>query len=216
LHRELRKLLLDLNTLSNDTTRRLDTAYYSVHEKLGMLHSTIASLKDLARRTRNLNDEFKLESQGIVADIETQLVSFENFSVQGKKVKELQKRIEAGRQIVQALGTRVDVVKTKIEGWERVEMEWQQRTRKRLKILWAFIGLATLVFVLFLIFQYTPTRTQDPGVLYGFDIKNSTPGLGEKLSNETLRIAVDVLERLRRGVDEGLGDDPRLRGFDEL
>lgn len=202
LHRELRRSFLSLNTVYNDTARRLDTAYYSVHEKLDVLHNTIASLKDLAQRTGQLNNDFNLESRGIVIDIEAQLKSFENFCGQEKNIKELQKRIEAGRESVQALGARVEVVKRKVEGWEKVEIEWQQRTRKRLKILWSFIGLALLAFILFLVFQYTPARTQTPDVPHDTDIKRFTLSLSsseENLDNGTL-----------------LGDDARLKGFDEL
>lgn len=95
---ELRNALMGLNTLSNNTTRKLDNAYYSVLEKLGVLQSTISSLKELATMTRQLNDEFKIESEELVRDVTSQLESFEQFTSQETRIVELAARVKAGRE----------------------------------------------------------------------------------------------------------------------
>lgn len=219
---ELRKSLVELNTLSNSTTSRLDNTYYSVLEKLSALNSTIVSLKELAALTRKLNDEFVKESTEVVRDIEIQLDGFKDFQGQERKIGDLEHRIEIGREKAHMLGDRVELVKQKIELWERVEGEWQQRTRKRMNILWAVI--ATALFILFglVAFQYTPARIQEPGMLHGINLSNIVVNLseiGNILSNETRSLkgsAFDALEELRRAPQEELEDDPRLRAFDEL
>jgi predicted ribosome quality control (RQC) complex YloA/Tae2 family protein len=219
---ELRKSLVDLNTLSNNTTSRLDNTYYNVLEKLSVLHSTIASLKELSTLTRQLNDDFIQDSTEVAKDIETQLDGFEDFHPQERKIKDLEQRIETGREKAHMLGDRVELVKQKIERWEKVESEWQQRTRKRLKFLWAITAIVLLLLVGLAAFQYTPTRTHGPGALRGFNVSNITtnvPALEDMIGNETRslkRSTIDALEKLRRTPEEELEDDPRLKAFDEL
>lgn len=219
---ELQKSLVDLNTISNNTTSRLDNTYYNVLEKLSTLHSTIASLKELATLTRQLNDDFIQESTEVVKDIETQLDGFEDFHPQERKIENLEHRIETGQEKAHMLGDRVELVKQKIERWEKVESEWRQRTRKRLKFLWAITVVALLLLVGLVAFQYTPARMHGPGTLRGFNMSNITtnvPELEDVFGNETQslkRSAIDALEKLRRVPEEELEDDPRLRAFDEL
>jgi hypothetical protein len=215
---------VELNTLSNNTTRRLDNTYYSVLEKLSLLNNTIASLKELATLTRELNDEFTNESHQVVEEIETQLHGFDNFQVQEQKIVELEQRIEAGRQKTQFLGHRVEAVKDRIERWEKIEGEWQQRTRKTLKILWAVTAFIFVLIVGLVAFQYTPSRTQGPGVLRGFNMSNFTVNISDiehklGLVDETLRLkrsGNDGLDKLRQTPEEEIEDDPRLKAFDEL
>jgi hypothetical protein len=219
---ELRKSLVALNTLANNTTSRLDITYYNVLEKLSILHSTIASLKELATLTRQLNDDFIKESTEVGKDIETQLDGFEDFHPQERKIEDLEHRIEIGREKAHMLGDRVDLVKQKIERWEKVESEWRQRTRKRLKFLWAITAVALLLLVGLVAFQYTPARTHGPGTLRGSNVSNITvniPQLEDVFGNETQslkRSAGEALEKPRRVPGDELEDDPRLRAFDEL
>jgi hypothetical protein len=220
--REFRRSLLELNTLSNNTTSRLDNTYYSVLEKLSALNNTIASLKELALMTRKLNDDFVKESSEAVTEIGTQLDAFKDFEEQEQKIENLEQRIEAGREKAQTLAYRVEAMKQKIERWETVEGEWQQRTRKRLKILWGITAVILMILAGLTVFQYTPARTQGPGVLRGLNVSNMTINRSEiesRLGNETLRMkksAINALERLRRPPEDEMGNDPRLRAFDEL
>src|SRR6202035_2487760 len=109
------------------------------------LHNTIASLKELAALTRKLNDGFIQESTEVVNDIEIQLESFGDFQGQERRIGQLEHRVETGREKAHILGDRVELVKQKIERWERVEGEWQQRTRKRLKIIWVMTAVGIFI-----------------------------------------------------------------------
>ena len=219
---ELRKTLLDLNTFSNNTTNRLDDTYYSVLEKVNTLNSTIASLKELAELSRKMNDDFTRDSSEVVTDVISQLDAFGDFQAQEQKVLNLEKRIVAGRERAESLGLRVQAVKQRIERWEKVEGEWQQRTRKTLRVLWSVTAVIFLVVLGLVAFQYTPARTLGPGVLHGFNISNFTVNIsdiGSGVGNETLRLkrsAIDALERLQQPPGEEIEEDPRLRAFDEL
>lgn len=171
--------------------------------------------------TRGLEPEFKTESEELVSEAKVQLESFENFAEQEKRIIILAERISSGRQKIQVLGARVDIVKDKVESWERAEGEWQDKTRKRLRILW--IVMATIVaFVLSLVmFQYTPAMNQghhnnitrhglNASGLLGLmpdDIKNESWSL-----TRTRRQDLEVL----RGNEQAGADDGRLRIFDEL
>lgn len=220
--RELKKSLIELNTLSNDTTRRLDGTLYSILEKISSLQSTVLSLKELAMMARRLNNEFKLESQEVVSDIETQLDNFQEFDGPRKIIEDLQARVQTGRQKVQVLGDRVESVRQKVERWEKLEGEWQEKTRQRIKILWGIIAAVILAMVGLLIFQYTPARTVGPGVLKGFETSNLSDNISQLeriLFNDTIslrRSESHGLDELRALPDEALQDDPRLRAFDDL
>jgi hypothetical protein len=223
-YRELRNALMDLNTLSNNTTRRLDNTYYSVLEKLSVLQGMITSLQELAKMTRSLNEEFKVEASKVVEEVEGSLAGFQEFEGQQKQIEGLGERVKAGRGRIRALTARVDVVRERVEGWEKAEEEWQDRARKRFRVLWVVMSIAAAIFIAFSIFQYTPVRTQEPGALKGMnvsDIMIASPELLEKIRNGTWslkRNAADSLKKMRDGgtEQEGLDEDPRLRLLDEL
>ncbi|TVY47213.1 hypothetical protein LCER1_G007701 [Lachnellula cervina] len=227
---ELRNALISLNTLSNNTTRRLDNTYYNVLEKLSMLQNTISSLKELAGMTKALNSEFKTESEEIVSDIRMQIDSFEGFESQESKIAGLQARIVQGREKITVLGGRVDVVRERVEGWEKAELEWQEKTRKRLRVLWIVMSVVAVLVVALVVLRYTPARTQGPGVIKGMNmtglekkveeiqvgVSNLTRGIGtgDKLKE------LQELQELQDGDgdedEDSLEDDPRLRLLDEL
>jgi hypothetical protein len=214
---------MGLNTLSNITTRRLDTTYYTVLEKLSTLQYTIMSMKELATLTRQQNKDFKTESEEVVKDITVQLDGFEGFDDQQKRIENLQERVKEGRQRIKALGGRVDVVKDRVESWERAEGEWQDKTRKRMRILWILMSVCVAAFLALVVFQYTPARTQGPGVIKDLNassLAGKIPDM-EKIKDEAWslkRSAEDALESLRHKDEdqERLEPDPRLRLFDEL
>jgi hypothetical protein len=214
---------MSLNKLSNDTTRQLDNTYYGVLEKLSMLQSTITSLKELALMTKQLNEDFKAEAEGVVEEVETSLDAVHGFEEQQTKIKGLAERVRIGREKVQSLGKRVDDVKDRVDGWEKAEWEWQEKTRKRMRILWGMMVLVLAIVVGVSIFQYTPARTQGPGMLKGMNVTGllgEVPDL-EKMKNESWslkRDGVDALKKMREDSREKemLEEDPRLRLFDEL
>jgi hypothetical protein len=209
-----------LNTLSNNTTRRLDNTYYSVLEKLSLLQNTISSLKELAGLTRELNEEFKNESEEIVGDIRVQLDGFQGFEEQEKRIADLQARIVQGRDKIKILGGRVDVVRERVEGWEKAEFEWQEKTRKRLRVLWTLMSIVAVIVIALVVFRHTPARNHPhlPEGMNASTLADKIPSF-EQIANDTVNLTrktVDALEGLKDRDGEELEDDPRLRIFDEL
>ncbi|KAI0176229.1 hypothetical protein GGR52DRAFT_540082 [Hypoxylon sp. FL1284] len=219
----LRKSLVELGTFSTETTRRLDDTYYAILEKLNMLQGTITDLKELAGMSQELDESFKTESQELVDELEQQVESFGQLDDQEKRILELRGRIHAGRDKVDTLSKRVDVVRDRIEGWERADMEWQERTRKRLKIIWVIMSV--IVFSLVLLFigaQYAPS-SDDISALAGLAMgkEGGQPDLGGITGNRSETVA-SMMDGVREAISSsrGRGDRPAednvLRAFDEL
>lgn len=212
---ELRNTLMDLNAHSNNTTRRLDGTYYSVLEKVSILQSTITSLKELAAMARQLNEEFKAESEEVAGEFQTQLDSFDNFEEQQKKVAYLAGRVNQGRDKIKELGGRVELVRQRVTSWELAEQEWQENTRKRLRILW--ILMAIIIAALFAVMVFPKTHV--PGVTT--DGSLAAERLPEKILNETIHLkdlTVEMWNDLlqKNEPEEDQDEDSRLRIFDDL
>ncbi|OTB06634.1 hypothetical protein M426DRAFT_318689 [Hypoxylon sp. CI-4A] len=217
----LRKSLVELGTFSATTTRRLDDTYYAVLEKLSMMQSTIVSLKELAGMSRELNENFKEESQGLVNELEQQADSFGQFDDQQKRIEELQGRIHAGRDKVEALSKRVDLVRERIESWERADMEWQEKTRRRLKTIW--IIMSVLIFSLGFLFlgtQYVPSVEDIPSIATSASIgRNNQPDIMGVTGNQS-KSAAAMVDEVREAISNRKDGEPAkdnvIRAFDEL
>ncbi|KAK3336794.1 hypothetical protein B0T19DRAFT_454315 [Cercophora scortea] len=146
----LKQSLSNLQDFSTTTTRRLDDTYYSVLEKLGALQSTILGLKELAVLSQEMNQSFGSEAADLAADMHAQLDAFGQFETQQRRIETLQDRVHVGREKIRALSERVDVVRERIEGWERADREWQERTRRRLRVVW-LLTVVVVVFVVILV-----------------------------------------------------------------
>ncbi|RYP90574.1 hypothetical protein DL770_003336 [Monosporascus sp. CRB-9-2] len=217
----LRESLADLSSFSTATTRRLDDTYYAVLEKLGMLQSTVMAFKELADDSQELNEVFKDEYREVAADIGSQLDGFGQFDDQQQRIESLQERVRASRKKVRALSKRVDVVRERIEGWERADKAWQEKTRRRLKVIWLI--MSTLLFNLILLFvgaKYGPASTDASLVMDLTSGKND----GQRQSGEFTDTATkslgsmtdEVREELSKRRADTLGEDAVLRTFDEL
>ncbi|PQE04351.1 septum formation initiator domain-containing protein [Rutstroemia sp. NJR-2017a BBW] len=225
-NRELRNTLTDLNTLSNNTTRRLDNSYYAVLEKLSVLQSTIVSLKELASMTRELNEGFNTEAEEVVQEIKTQLDGFEGFEMQQNKVEGLEQRVKQGRETIKTLSGRVEVVRKRVESWEKTEQEWQEKTKKRLQILWVFISICATLLLAVVIADYIPGKPQGSGLIQGMNA-SQLPGVREieKAKNESWGLtrppSAEALDSLlgkdaKDKEEEKAKEDVRLQVFDEI
>ncbi|POR32659.1 Uncharacterized protein TPAR_07162 [Tolypocladium paradoxum] len=143
----LKQSLVDLNTFSTDMTKRLDDTYYSVLEKMSTLQNIVMAMKDLADTSRELCETFDKASRDLESDITGQLIAVGRFDDQQTRISGLQSRIHEGRAKIQSLTSRVDVVRERIEGWERADRAWQERTRKRLKIIWSATSIVTILII---------------------------------------------------------------------
>jgi hypothetical protein len=233
LHSELRNALTELNALSNSNTRRLDTTYYSVLEKLSALQNTICSLKELADLARSLDSEFKAEAEIVETEFTSQLDAFENFDSQEEMIEDLQKRVEVGRKKIKGLGERVEQVRERVDGWERGEKEWQDKTRKRMRVMW-IVGTSIVGVIAAIWTFHTPGSGTGLGVERNGTALNTTGLLG-KIPDEDSGVLGkmkdvvgmnrswglkgeqgELLEELRsRNVKEKV-EDSRLKLFDEL
>ncbi|OIW35211.1 hypothetical protein CONLIGDRAFT_676142 [Coniochaeta ligniaria NRRL 30616] len=213
----LKKSLVGLSAFSNATTRRLDDTYYSVLEKLGMLQHTIVALKELAETSQETSTQFERESNDMVGEITSQINSFGGFGEQERRIQALTERIHGGRDKVKTLSERVDVVRERIEAWERADREWQERTRRRLKAIWVVTSvLLALLLILLVAAQYIPAnaevarRLTNASGIVGGGVIGKDRGSGVETG---LRSALGT--SLNRTTQPGAVDE-RLRVFDEL
>ncbi|KAK5624646.1 hypothetical protein RRF57_000362 [Xylaria bambusicola] len=217
----LKRSLVELNSFSNATIARLDETYSSILQRLGSLKSTMVAMRELTAMSEDLNESFTRESRALVSEIQSQLRVYDQSEDQKKRIQDLQARIRAGRDKVQALSKRVDVVRERIEGWEKADKEWQERTRKRLRIIWIIISVVTFVLVvLFIGPQYVPSATDisklakvAPGASEGKPPMESLVG---NSSRSAALMVEEVREELTLRKAPALVDQEALRIFDEL
>ncbi|ORY66389.1 uncharacterized protein BCR38DRAFT_484025 [Pseudomassariella vexata] len=216
----LRKTLTDLTAFSNATTRRLDESYYAILEKLSMLQNTILVLKELAGMAQNTDDTFKADSQGLIIEVESQLNAVGHFDEQEKRIASLQYRIFTGRQRAQKLSERVDLVRERVEGWARVDKDWQERTRKRLKVIWVITSVMVLA-IMFILFgvQYTRSNMDVSRETNLASMSKQAAAIDEVSANSS-RVSDQLSEDLRAALDSTRGDgtstEEVFRAFDEL
>ena len=179
----LKKSLMDLSAFSTETNRRLDDTYFALLEKLSILQNTINTIKDVAIMSHTTSDTLQTESQELVEDIQGQLDAMGNFDEHEKRIRALQARIETGQAKIGSLSDRVDVVKKRIEMWEQADREWQERTRRRLKVVWIIISVVFFaILALLLSVQYMEPVLESAGV----DMTNrSLPIVGKGGSERT-------------------------------
>ncbi|KAI5465936.1 hypothetical protein BGZ63DRAFT_400370 [Mariannaea sp. PMI_226] len=157
----LKQSLVDLHTFSTTASQRLDDTYYAVLEKMSALQTTVASLKELAETSRNIHNEFERDSKEIENDIAVQINSFGQFEDQQASIESLQSRIYDGRAKIRSLSDRVDVVRRRVEAWDRLDKESQEKTRRRLKAIWICMSIVSMAIILIFFFgsHYVPSNS---------------------------------------------------------
>lgn len=111
-----------------------------------------------------MNEGFIDESRGVVSEVQSQLDAFGSFDEQQARVQALQDRVHNGQEKIASLSARVDVVRQRVEQWERADREWQERTRRRLKYVWGFVLAVGLVLMVLYIGARTAYAPQIEGV----------------------------------------------------
>lgn len=219
--------MADLGDLSSETTRLLDDTYSSVLEKMGILQSTILGLKELALQSRETADSFGRETTEVESEVDAQIRGFDNFQTHEERIRVLRTRVDVSRDKISLLGQRVDVVRDMVEGWERADREWQERTRRRLMVIWGITS--TVIFVLVLLYlgaQYQASGSVPPAGIPAGHVEGGEdiPGLNASLnasSAEVPGIGTDVVDEttfpsIGRSESTKGNEDDRLRLFDEL
>ncbi|KAK4147729.1 uncharacterized protein C8A04DRAFT_24277 [Dichotomopilus funicola] len=192
----LQRSLNELDNFATSTTRQLDDTYDSLLERLNAMQNTIIALKELSESSRLLSDNFSTEADELVTDINMQLHTFGQFEDQQRRIESLQKRIEMGRKLIRSLSERVDAVSARVTGWERADKEWQEKTRRRLKVVW--VVTSVIFFSLLLLFV---------GTQYGPESLESTTA---RIASDGLQTAADVVGAVPQVVARD--DEPQGRG----
>ncbi|KAJ6446257.1 CAMK protein kinase [Purpureocillium lavendulum] len=211
----LKRSLAELNGFSTDMTKRLDDTYYSVLEKMSTLQNTVTALKDLAESSREICEGFDKDSRELADEIVGQLVAVGHFDEQQTRIAGLQNRIHDGRAKVQTLTSRVDAVRERIESWERADRAWQERTRKRLKIIWSVTSVVTILIIALAVgVHYTSYGLDSDGQ---DELRNTAAPEWLSESNFS-RQSTDRADVGGRALfwKTPLRDGERLRAFDEL
>lgn len=189
-------------------------------QKLTTLQNTILALKDLATASSATSAGFIAESQSVLAEAQSQLDAFGSFAEQESRVRALQDRVHGGREKIAALSGRVDVVRSRVERWERADRDWQERTRRRLKLVWGFVMGAALV----LLVLYWGARLYAPAVEdIARELREDAAGARTRLGVEMGKAGSEDGERgssmpaLNFSRDGGAEQiDQALRALDEL
>jgi hypothetical protein len=180
----------------------------------------VKALKDLAQASCDLQVGFDRTARELETDITEQLSNIGHFESQQSTIEILQTRIHEGRQTVDELAARVDMVRKHVESWERADRAWQEKTRKRLRLTWAALSIIVcIVGLLFMAFSYNSwnaARDEDPGARGVW--RNTTPEFkahhGIRQSLPTSRN--DDRSEAKLAWEAPLADDEPLRIFDEL
>lgn len=216
--RNLSQSLAELNDFAAGASRRLDDAYYAVLEKMSMLHNTVAALKDLAETSQDVYESFERDSRKLENEFATQVGAMGHFQTQQSKITSLQSRIHDGRSKMKALTDRVDAVRHRIELWERADKHWQEKTRKRLKIIWSTMSVLVVLVII---------------LLWSVSSASSGRGSASQAATDALGRTISILEPLNTsnfaqppGDSESvkvkllwktpMHNDDQLREFDEL
>lgn len=183
-------------------------------------------MKELAIMARATNENFAKESEELVRDIQRQVDSVGQFDEQENKIKLLQSRIYQGRTRIQELSERVDIVRERVEGWERADKEWQERTRKRLKVIWIIMSVIFFAMILlFLSAQYVaPIVEETTGMDSILDAVSglvAESGMGNVSTSTMSSLGLKEPDKEDAFVPplqskDGVMEDERLRLFDEL
>jgi chromosome segregation ATPase len=126
-YRELKTSLQTLSDQSLKVSRHLDNTYYSILEKVSLWRQTIGSLQELAGLTKELNENFEADTQGLAEDIQGQFEGFDNFDAQQEQVTALEGRIKEGKEKADALHARLAAAQQRIEARAKAEEELETR-----------------------------------------------------------------------------------------
>ncbi|KAI8720969.1 hypothetical protein NCS52_00543100 [Fusarium sp. LHS14.1] len=214
----LKQSLVELGTFSTSTARRLDETYYAVLEKMTSLQSTVSVLKELAEESQSIHNNFEKDAREIENDITAQIASFGQFEEHQNNIESLQARIQDGRSRIRSLSERVDIVRERVERWERLDKESQDKTRLRLRAIMICMSVIMLtMLVLFFGAQYLSPN----GDIVSSD-SSETPHIAESIVESRKEAGHTVLPPTTHEGDEAYLRRRRedggeiLHAFDEL
>ncbi|KAF5020929.1 hypothetical protein F66182_7034 [Fusarium sp. NRRL 66182] len=214
----LKQSLVELGTFSTSTARRLDETYYAVLEKMSTLQSTVSALRELAEESQSIHRNFEKEASEIESDITSQIAAMGQFEEHQKNIESLQTRVQDGRARIHALSDRVDIVRERVELWERLDKESQDKTRLRLRAI--MICISVVFFAVLILFSGAQYMSRH-GDFVGGNV-SGTPRIAESIIESHKEAGHTLLShRHEKGDSAHLkrkqghrGEE--LRAFDEL
>lgn len=217
----LKQSVVDLHNFSAEVSQQVEQIHHVLLEKTSGLQVMVKALKDLAQASCDLQVGFDRAARELETDITKQIYNIGHFDSQKSTIDALQSRINEGRQSVIELAARVDKVRKLVEGWERADRAWQEKTRKRLRITWAALSLIIcLVTLLFMIFNYSSQNAElDTESAARSVWRNTTPPELEIHQNAKQSIPTSKSNdrsEAKLAWEAPLADEEPLRIFDEL
>lgn len=174
-----------------------------------------------------MNEGFIAESRSVISEAQHQLDAFGSFDEQQARVQALQDRVRSGQAKIASLSARVDVVRQRVEQWERADREWQEKTRKRLKLVWGIVfalGLVIMVLYASATGTYAPEvarELQEEAMLVKMKLEGSLgpvigrgSGSGSEAGDGDADGVLPALNFSRQ--DRAQTGDEALRALDEL
>ncbi|KAF4971113.1 hypothetical protein FZEAL_9920 [Fusarium zealandicum] len=214
----LKQSLVDLGTFSTSTAQRLDETYYAVLEKMSALQTTVAALKELAEESQSIHNSFEKDSREIENDITMQIASMGQFKEHQENIESLEERVQDGRARIHALSDRVDVVRERVELWERLDKQSQDKTRLRLRAIMICMSVIVLTMLVLLFSAQYLSHNGDLASAESSD----TPRVGESIIESRKEAGHTELPRHEEEGDEAYlrnrqaDQGEKLRAFDEL
>lgn len=205
----MRRSVAELGAFSASTTKRLDEIYYSMLERLSLMQSSVLAIRELAMASKQMDTSFQKSSGEAVSNVNKQLIDFGDFAHHQSRIEELQSRITKGQNKIRGLSQRVDAVGDRIDGWERADREWQESTRRRLKVIWflIFVFIATFCLLFLLVLPAV-----DQGRVQA-SLQNHTTNIGAGEGEDMAMPSNQIKINFKSTSSD---DDERLRLFDEL
>ena len=137
-----------------------------------------------------------------------------------ERIAGLERRMKSARERTAGLAQRVKGVQGRVEAWEVRAEEGVRRGRRRVGMLWGVVGSLVLVFVAVVVVRgWREERSVDVfGVGESGLVRREVSGAREGVLNGKIGESLGIGHRAGKDVVGGLemGEDPRLRVFDEL
>ncbi|KAI9709330.1 MAG: hypothetical protein M1820_003450 [Bogoriella megaspora] len=148
----------DLNVAAHDATRRLDTTWYSILDKVSLLRSTIASLQELSSASSRLNSDFEHDTDTMMEEMKRKIEEFGPVAEKhAKEVRELEERLVKSKEQTGDLNTRVEEARNRVRRWETRESEWQARTTRRIRVTsGTFVAFVVLLVAIAVFHKLAP------------------------------------------------------------
>jgi hypothetical protein len=197
---DLREAYAAATAQALETTRALDDTHYALLERFGLLAGQVGALREVVRGEGELRAGFDADVAELERETVAQMDGLEAFGARGaERVGELEKRLAGARKRAEGLGARLERAAKRVEEREKVELAWEAKVARRLRVLWGVCVAVLAVLLAGGVFTWFRQGEVGEGVV-----------VGNWTDPEPIVMSPPPLQREERE------EDPRLRLFDEL